>query len=299
MPIIQSKDLNDITEEFQKRITRLANIHDAPAGIYSGIKQLDSITKGFQASSLTIIGGVMGMGKTSFSIALVKKMALENKHSTLFFSVKSTSEQFLMKILWQQTNIEPEKLQTGLLNEEENQRIHTAMEQLKKAPLEICDHPFLTVDAIEEVIAFRPPDSQPEIIVIDSLQLLAKNKKDKVGKILNKQELCQMTYQLKELAEKYLTPIILTTEIKPCQIKTWNKRPRLIDVKKYAPIANYADLVLLLYRPEYYKIFEWDDDDDNSTDGEAEIIIAKNVYGICDTIRIKFKIFKSEIDNLE
>ena len=299
MYFIESKSLVDITDEFKKRLIRLAKTDDSIRGISSGFKKLDVITRGFLPSSLTIVGGVRGMGKTSFAVSLVKKMAIENRQATAFFSLKWTSEQFIRTILCQQTNIDSTKLRLGLLNENEKKLVHTQMEQIKTAPLEFFDHPFLTVADIEEVLLCRPPDCLPEIVVIDSLQLLAKNKKDKVGKILNKKELTDLTFQLKELAKKHQIAIVLTTTIQAQSIKKGDQRSNLSNVKNYAPIANYADLILLLYRPEYYKIDEWDDDDETPANGEGEIIIAKNANGILDSIRVKFNGAKSEFDDLQ
>ena len=124
-------------------------------------------------------------------------------------------------------------------------------------------------------------------------------KNDKVGKILNKRELAKIVFQLKELAAKLGITIVVSFLI-PEQVlgKCYNRRPLLSDIRKYAPIDTYADLILLLYRPEYYKIEEWDDDAGLPAAGEAEIIIAKNNNGSLDTIRVKFDGSKGLFDNL-
>ena len=124
--------------------------------------------------------------------------------------------------------------------------------------------------------------------MIDSLQLLAKDKKDKAGKILNKRELSNITFQLKKLADKLNIIILVTANFELVRKQQSSRRPLLSDVRKYAPIDAYADLVLLLYRPEYYKIEEWDDEQQSPTVGEAEIIIAKNTNGVLGNVRLKF-----------
>ncbi len=299
MYCIEKKDLIEITDEFKKKLIHLAITDNTITGIPSGFQKLDLITKGFQPSTLTIVGGVTGMGKIAFVTSLIKKLAIENKNSVAFFSLNLTSENFLVRMLNQLTNIDVQRIRLGLLNENEKERVHKKMEEIKYVPLEFYDHPFLTLNILEEALfLFRAPDSFPDIIIIDSLQLLAKNKKDKVGKILSKKEQSEIAFQLKEFAQKYKVPIIIVSEIKETIFKTRNKRPNLINVRNYAPIVTYADLILLLYRPEYYKIEDWDDEYESSAVGEGEIIIAKNACGILDTIRVKFNGAKSEFDNL-
>ena len=298
MDFIESKSLFDITAEYKQRLIRLANTDDVITGISSGFYELDAVSKGFQPATLTIVGGVSGMGKTMFAVSLIKKMAIENRNLALFFSLKLTSERFITIILGQQTNIATEKLRIGLLDEKEKELLHEKIEQLKDAPLEFYDYPFLRVKDIDEVLSFTNPHRFPKIVVIDSLQLMAKNKKDKVAKVLNKKEHVKIVFELKVLAKKHQISIILLTQIQAINRKTWNKRPQYIDVNKYAPIANYADLILLLYRPEYYKIDEWDDEECIDTTGEAEIMIVKNTNCILENVRVKFNGAKGEFDNL-
>lgn len=133
------------------------------------------------------------------------------------------------------------------------------------------------------------------------MQFLAKSKKDKVGKILNKREFTKITFQLKQLAEKFKITIVVLFHFRLPKEKLryyYSKRPILADVRKFAPIDTYADLVLLLYRPEYYKIEEWDDDEQSPAAGEAEIIVAKNINGSLDNARVKFDGSKALFDNL-
>ena len=165
--------------------------------------------------------------------------------------------------------------------------VYKTTQQTENSPLYVYDYPFLTVSDIEETLGFHPPDFV-QCIVIDSLQLLANGKNDKAGKILNKRELANSMFQLKKLADKLNITILVTANFELVRKQYTSRRPLLSDVRKYAPIVAYADLVLLLYRPEYYKIEEWDDELQSPTDGEAEIIIAKNTNGVLGNVRLKF-----------
>ena len=300
MDFIEYKTLRELGLEFKERINSIAKNDNAITGIPSGFEKLDAITKGFQPSNLVLVGGVEGMGKTEFAISLISKMTIENQCPTAFFSLEMTNQQFMIQIIKQQTNISAEKLRLGLLNENEIELVSKKSVAFENIPLYVYDYPLLTVSDIEDVLSLSPPDFA-EIIVIDSLELLTKNKKDPVGKVLNKRELTKISFQLKKLAEKFNITIVVLYHFRLPKEKlkyNYTKRPILADIRKYAPIDTYADLVLLLYRPEYYKIDEWDDNEQLPTAGEAEIIVAKNSLGSLGNARVKFERDKGIFDNL-
>ena len=300
MDFIEYKTLRELGLEFKERINSIAKNDNAITGIPSGFEKLDAITNGFQPSNLILIGGAEGMGKTEFAVSLISKMTIKNQCPTAFFSLEMTNQQFMIQIIKQQTNISAEKLRLGLLNENEIELVSKKSAALENIPLYVYDYPLLTVSDIEDVLSLSPPDFA-EIIVIDSLELLTKNKKDPVGKVLNKRELTKISFQLKKLAEKFNITIVVLYHFRLPKEKlkyNYTKRPILADIRKYAPIDTYADLVLLLYRPEYYKIDEWDDNEQLPTAGEAEIIVAKNSLGSLGNARVKFERDKGIFDNL-
>ena len=300
MDFIECKTLKELGIEFKERLNSIAKNDNAITGIPSGFEKLDAITKGFQPSNLVLVGGVEGMGKTEFAVSLISKMTIKNQCPTAFFSLEMTNQQFMIQIIKQQTNISAEKLRLGLLNENEIELVSKKSAALENIPLYVYDYPLLTVSDIEDVLSLSPPDFA-EIIVIDSLELLTKNKKDPVGKVLNKRELTKISFQLKKLAEKFNITIVVFFHFRLPKEKlkyNYTKRPILADIRKYAPIDTYADLVLLLYQPEYYKIDEWDDNEQLPTAGEAEIIVAKNSLGSLGNARVKFERDKGIFDNL-
>lgn len=298
MHYIEIKELKEVGEEFKARLDNISKSKKGTTGISSGFHNLDAITNGFQPSNLILIGGVAGIGKTSFIVSLIRKMAIQNQCPTAFFSLKLTAQQLMMRIITQETNIAAEKLRLGLLNENEMELVSKKIAELENTPLYVYDYPFLTVSDIEDTLLCSPSDFA-KIIIIDSLQFIAKNKNDKVGKVLNKKELSKITFQLKELAAKFEITIFVPFLIPEKILRScYNRRPLLTHMRKYAPIDTYADLVLLLYRPEYYKIDEWDDNENSPTAGEAEIIIAKNTNGSLDNVRVNFDGSKGLFDNL-
>lgn len=296
MHFLNYKTTQELLYEFKNRLITISKSDSSIKGILSGFNKLDTITNGFKPADLILVSGAEGMGKTSFTVSLIRKMAFENKYPTVFFSLQLTSAQVMNAIVSQQTKIPAGKFRNNNLNPEETELVFQKTQEYENIPLYAYDYPFLTVSDIEEILECNPPDFT-EIIIIDSLQLMAKNKKDQATKVLNKRELTKITFKLKKLAVKFNITILLIADINLIS-KKQDMRPLLSDIRKYAPIDTFADLVLLLYRPEYYKIEEWDDEEQTSTNGEGEIIIAKNNNGILDNIRVKFDGSLGMFDNL-
>ncbi len=292
---LEYKTLKELGKEFKEELNSPTS-YNCNTIIASGFNRLDAVIGGFKTSSLILIGGVEGMGKTSFVTSLITKMAIEQQLGIAFFSLQLTSKQLMSIIVSQQTRISIEKFRFDSLSFEEANRITKKIQEIENSYLNIYDYPFLTVSDIEEALGFYPPDFL-QCIVIDSLQLVAKDKNDKAGKVLNKSELSKITFQLKKLAKKLNITIIVTVNLELTGNK-YGLRPLLSDIRKQAPIDTFADSVLLLYRPEYYKIDEWDDENCAPTTGEAEINIVKNNCGKTGQVRIKFEGKLSLFDNL-
>lgn len=272
--------LSSFSEELDKRTKNISKNQNKINGVSTGFDELDNLTMGFKPGNLTLIGGVAGMGKTSFLLSLIQKIVFEKKHNTVFFSLQMNKQQVLSRILSQHKNISENIFNSLNTNE------------IRNIPLYLNDFPALTVSDIEETLSYLPPDFT-NIIMLDSLELLSMDKKDKVGKILNKRELTKVIFKLKKLALKLNIPIVVLSNLKISgkEIgKNLSKRPTLLDLRIYAPIDTYADLILLLYRPEYYKIEEWDDEQNSPANGEAEIVIVKNNYGKLANTRIKWNV---------
>jgi replicative DNA helicase len=257
------KTLRELGKEFKEGLISLET-YSCTNVIKSGFDKLDEVIGGFQPSNLILVGGTEGMGKTSFIISLIKKMAIEKKNAIAFFSLKLTSKQVITQIVSQQTKISAEKFLLDWLPSDEMDLVYKTTQQTENSPLYVYDYPFLTVSDIEETLGFYPPDFV-QCIVIDSLQLLAKGKNDNSGKILNKRELSEITFKLKKLAKKLNITILVTANFELVRKQQSCKRPLLSDVRKYAPVDSFADLVLLIYRPEYYKIDEWDNEHQSPT----------------------------------
>lgn len=285
--IITPKELK---KEFLNKLHHFFNAKNEMTGIPSGFKKLDEITLGFQSSDLVLVGAVPGMGLTSFALSLINNFTIQNNYATGYISLDMSSELLMMKMTSTVTGISTEKLCGGWLNSEEIESIDQKTIALENAELFIIDYPFLTMDDIRHKAYELVYGHQIKILVIDELHLIAASSKDKSGKILNKRELAQITIQLKELAVELNIPIIVLVRLpdKKLRCKDYYQRPLLSNMRRQGGIDQKADIVLFLYRAEYYKIDEWDDEQCSSTVGQAEIIVAKNRNRTLKDIRVKF-----------
>lgn len=269
------------------------------SGIFSGFNDLDSITNGFQPSDLILIGGLAGMGKTAFALSLIANLTQKKQIPTGFISLELSSELIMMKMITQITSISLNKLKECNLNTIEMERIYEETKVLEKSPLFIIDYPILTFEDIRNQALELVSNHKIKILIIEELHLIATSEKEKIGKVLNKVEITDITAQLKELAKELEIPIVVFVNMK--NEKPWKRpnwfRPMLSDLRKLGAIELYADLILFLYRPEYFKMDEWDDEIRSSTAGEAEIIVAKNRHRKLANVRVKFCSKKGFFEN--
>lgn len=298
IPIVTPKELK---KEFLEKLRHFFNGSNEITGIPSGFKKLDEITNGFQPADLILVGAAPGMGKTSFAVSLLNNIAVQNKYAAGFISLEISSEQLMIRMLSTATNINGEKLREGFLNKNELESIDQKTKELENSELFIIDHAFLTMDDIRHEAYGLVYGRQIKILMIDELKLIAATSKDKSGKVLNKKELIRITGQLKELAVELNIPIILLVSLpdRKLERKYYSRRPLLYNMRRQGGIDKKADLVFFLYRPEYYRIDEWDDEEHKPTEGEAEIIVAKNRNRRLNEIRVKFNGRFGRFENLE
>lgn len=162
--------------------------------------------------------------------------------------------------------------------------------------LYFSDFPFRSITEIEDVLNYYP-ENLIQIMFIDAIENIGWKRNDKAGKILNKRQLTEIAARLKLLAEKFNVLIIVGFTISSKHLeKLDNYRPSFQQLQKTAPIGNFADLVLLFYRPEYYKISGWEDE--TPTNDEAEICIVKNNGCFCEDLRVSFNRNLRKFENL-
>lgn len=249
-------------------------------GLASGFYDLDSLTQGFQKSDLIILAGRPSMGKTAFVLNLTENILKNYKLPIIFFSLEMSKEQLIYRLLSNETGISQTRLKLGNLYKEDWNNLKDSIQMYSKLPFFINDQADITIadirSKIKSIIFER---SQIGLIVIDYLQLLLNSKTKTENRV---QELSQITRSLKGVAKEFQIPIIALSQLSRNVETRINKRPILSDLRESGSIEQDADLVLMLYRENYY----------NSTIEKitsAELIIAKHRNGPLGIVNLVFQ----------
>ena len=258
---------------------------DGLSGVPSGFTKLDRVTSGWQNSDLVIVAARPGMGKTAFALSMARNIAINHKKAIGFFSLEMSSEQLVSRLIASEAELSASKLRRGDLKDYEMVQLHEKIKQLSDAQIYIDDTPALTVFELRAKARRLVKNHNVEIILIDYLQLMSAG-----GNAGNReQEISTISRSLKGIAKELKIPVIALSQVNrgvESRTGTGSKRPMLSDLRESGAIEQDADIVTFIYRPEYYKIYEWDNGDDSRS--QAEIIIAKHRNGALDNIRLKF-----------
>ena len=258
---------------------------DGLSGVPSGFTKLDRVTSGWQKSDLVIIAARPGMGKTAFALSMARNIAINHNKAIGFFSLEMSSEQLVSRLIASEAELSASKLRRGDLKDYEMVQLHEKIKQLSDAQIYIDDTPALTVFELRAKARRLVKNHNVEIIIIDYLQLMSAG-----GNAGNReQEISTISRSLKGIAKELKIPVIALSQVNrgvESRTGTGSKRPMLSDLRESGAIEQDADIVTFIYRPEYYKIYEWDNGDDSRS--QAEIIIAKHRNGALENVRLKF-----------
>jgi len=269
--------LNNIFFELKEK-----SLNPALPGLASGFYDLDSLTQGFQRSDLIIIAGRPSMGKTALGLNIALNVIKNDKLPVLFFSLEMSKEQIMYRLLAMETNINQIRLRSGNLYQTDWIKLNKLIKIMSKLPLFIDDTPDLSLQEIRskiKTIIFE--QAQIGLIIIDYLQLMQNSKLTFQNRV---QELSQITRSLKNIAREFNIPIIALSQLSRNVENRVDKKPILSDLRESGSIEQDADLVLMLYRNNYYNIKQADINSSYLT----ELIIAKHRNGPVGTIKLKF-----------
>ena len=258
---------------------------DGLSGVPSGFTKLDRVTSGWQKSDLVIVAARPGMGKTAFALSMARNIAINHEKAIGFFSLEMSSEQLVSRLIASEAELSASKLRRGDLKDYEMVQLHEKIKQLSDAQIYIDDTPALTVFELRAKARRLVKNHNVEIIIIDYLQLMSAG----VNAGNREQEISTISRSLKGIAKELKIPVIALSQVNrgvENRTGTGSKRPMLSDLRESGAIEQDADIVTFIYRPEYYKIYEWDNGDDSRS--QAEIIIAKHRNGALENVRLKF-----------
>ena len=280
------KLLNNIFIELKQK-----SLNPSLSGLTSGFYDLDSLTQGFQKSDLIIIAGRPSMGKTALSLNIALNIIKNLKLPVLFFSLEMSKEQIIYRLLSIETNIIQSKLRSGKLYQNDWIKLNKMIKILSKLPLFVDDTANLSIHDIRSKIrAIIFEQSQLGLIIIDYLQLMQNLKLQTQNRV---QELSEITRILKNLAREFNIPIIALSQLSRNVETRVNKKPILSDLRESGSIEQDADLVLMLYRKNYYQT-----EPNNSDYSLTELIIAKQRNGPIGSIQLRFDEKLTKFSNL-
>ena len=266
-----------------KELEERKNHKDGLTGIPSGFTQLDRVTSGWQKSDMVIIAARPGMGKTAFVVSALRNAAVDFGHAVAIFSLEMSSVQLVNRLISAEAELESEKIKKGNLQEYEWQQLVHKTSKLTNAPIFIDDTPALTILELRAKCRRLKAQHDVQLIVIDYLQLMSG---DSTGGN-REQEIASISRALKGIAKELDVPVIALSQLsRAVETRGGDKRPQLSDLRESGSIEQDADMVMFLYRPEYYGITE--DESGMPTQGMGEVIIAKHRNGSLDNITLKF-----------
>ncbi|HEY0045584.1 MAG TPA: replicative DNA helicase [Flavobacterium sp.] len=294
-----SETAQSLVIQAKKRIEEIAN-KEGLSGIATGFEKLDKITSGWQPSDLIIIAARPGMGKTAFVLSMARNIAIDFGHPVALFSLEMSSVQLITRLISSETGLSSEKLRTGKLEKHEWEQLSIKVKDLEKAPLFIDDTPSLSIFDLRAKSRRLASQHGIKLIIVDYLQLMTAGGSNGKGMGNREQEISTISRNLKALAKELSVPVIALSQLsRAVETRGSSKRPLLSDLRESGAIEQDADIVSFIYRPEYYKLDEWDDDERTPTEGQAEFIIAKHRNGSLENIRLKFIGNLGKFDNLE
>ncbi len=281
-----SRKMDDIIRESLENLEKIKDKVDGLTGVPSGFTALDRITSGWQPSDLVIIAARPAMGKTAFVLSCARNAAVQFNKPVVFFSLEMSSVQLVNRLISGETEIEQEKIRKGHLAEWEWQQLHSKIGKLTEAPLFIDDTPALNIFEFRAKCRRLKAQYDIQMIIIDYLQLMHGKSDGKGGN--REQEIGSISRALKSVAKELNVPVIALSQLSRAVENRpgGSKKPMLSDLRESGSIEQDADMVLFLYRPEYYGLTE--DEQGRSTVGIGEVIVAKHRNGETGTVPLRF-----------
>ena len=268
--------LGDTLVETFNKIEEMQETTTLP-GIATQFYDLDAITSGLQPSDLIIIAGRPSMGKTSFALNIAYNIA-QQKLPVAVFSLEMSKEQLTQRLLSSETKIESNRIKSARLGQNDWEKLFKGLEKLLELPIYIDDSPILTVSQIRSQVRRLQTEKKGQIglVLIDYLQLMGEGGDNRV------QELSKITRSLKALAREINAPVVALSQLSRAVESRNNKRPMMSDLRESGALEQDSDLIMMLYRDEYYN-------PDTLDKGLAEVIITKHRNGPTGTIKLLFQ----------
>ncbi len=280
------KGFDPIKPIVQRTFERIDQLyHSSKAGVTgvpSGYMKLDQLTAGLQPSDLIILAGRPSMGKTAFALNLARNAAIDHGIPVGIFSLEMSSDSLAMRLLCTEAKVNIMSVRTGKFSKDEMKRLTDYASKLMTAPIFIDDTPAMNVLELRAKARRLKAEHNIQLLVIDYLQLME-------GKGDNRQqEITHISRSLKAIAKELDVPVLALSQLsRAVETRDKTKKPQLSDLRESGSIEQDADVVMFVYRPEYYGIMEFEETGE-STHNMCEIIIGKQRNGPTGTVRLTF-----------
>ena len=285
-PVDDFMPINAIVDATLKKIEAASMTKSHITGIPTGFDDLDRMLSGFQKSDLILLAARPSMGKTAFALNIATKLGVKDKIPTALFSLEMPKEQLMNRLLAQESRIDSEHIRTGQMKDDEWTKLVEGAGIISESKLIIDDTPGLSIAQLRSKARKYKLDHDIQIIFIDYLQLMSGN-----GKTDSRQlEVSEISRALKSLARELNVPIIALSQLNRSVEQREDHRPMLSDLRESGAIEQDADVVMFIYRDEYYH-------KDTEDKDIAEVIIAKQRNGSTGTVKLvwmpKYTLFRS------
>ena len=271
----QYAHIKDVLLENIEIIDRASQMDGGLTGITTGFKYLDSMTSGLQRSDLIILAARPAMGKTAFALSLALNAAVKGGASVMVFSLEMSKEQLGQRLLSMESKVSMQNLKTGRLERRDWDDINIALDVLSKANIHIDDTAGINIMEMKRKCRRLKGEEGLDLVVIDYLQLMTPE-----GRADSRtQEISVISRNLKLLARELDCPVLVLSQLSRAPETRTDHRPMLSDLRESGSIEQDADIVIFLYRDEYYN-------EDTESPGECEVIVAKQRSGPTGTVKV-------------
>ena len=278
------KDLvYDTYAEIEERYNNKGKLTGVPTSFYD----LDTMMNGLQRSDLIILAARPAMGKTAFALNIAQNVALRANTPVAIFSLEMSKKQLVQRLLCSEAEVDTQRLKTGNMQAKDWEKLAVAMSSFSEAPIYIDDTAGCTITDIRaKCRRLAMAEKNLGLIVIDYLQLI-----EGTGREDRMQQISSISRGLKILAKELNVPIISLSQLSRAVESRTDKRPMLSDLRESGSIEQDADIVMFIYRDEYYKNANDEEEqaEKAANKGEAEIIIAKHRNGPVGTVKLLFQ----------
>lgn len=280
--------MKEIIHDSMETIDKLYQRKEHVTGVATGFHRFDTMTAGLQPADLVIVAGRPSMGKSAFATGICEHVGITLKKPVAVFSLEMSKEQLVQRMLCSHARVDAQKVRTGYLSHQDWPKLTSAAGKLSEAPIFIDDTPGQTVLEIRAKARRLKMQHNLSLIIIDYLQLM-----QGVGKTESRQqEISEISRSLKALARELRVPVIAVSQLSRAVENRTGNRPQLSDLRESGAIEQDADVVVFLFREEYYNPTE-------ENKNKAEAIIAKQRNGPVGTVELVFLKDWTRFDNAE